>query len=85
MSDVTSSAEPAGNPPTVQILQAKEVSIPIAVSAGGVSTSEMPPEVMQLRADFLAGRQLSRDQIGELMRQTTESGGGGGNGNCNIC
>jgi hypothetical protein len=66
----------------VQILTAKEVSIPIFPP----KTDEMAPEVMQLRADFLAGKQLSREDLGNMMAQAVESGsGGGGNGNCNIC
>jgi hypothetical protein len=70
-------------PLQVRLLEAREVSIPIAVTHGGTA-SEPPPEVMKLRADFLAGKELSRDQMGELMRQSAETSGAG-NGNCNIC
>lgn len=79
------SAEVAsGEGPKVRLLEAREVSIPIAVTPAG-GGEEMPPEIMRLRADFLAGKELSREQMGELMRQAAESSGGGGNSNCNIC
>ena len=69
----------------VQILTAKEVSIPIFPPKTDEGATPAP-EVMQLRADFLAGKQLSREELGTMMAQAVESGsGGGGNGNCNIC
>jgi hypothetical protein len=64
----------------VQILTAREVSVPIFPTA----QQDMPDEVLRIRSDFLAGRQISREDMGELLRMSAESGGGG-NGNCNIC
>lgn len=68
------------NVPEVHILQAKDVSIPIVPSA----PPDLPPEILKLRSDFLAGKKLSPEDMGSLLRQTAETGGGG-NGNCNIC
>jgi len=69
----------------VQILTAKEVSIPIFPPKTDEAAATAAPEVMKLRADFLAGKQLSREELGTMMAQAVESGSGSGNGNCNIC
>jgi len=69
----------AGNE-EVHILTAREVSVPIVTR----TPQDVPPELLRLRSDFLSGKQLSREDMGELLRMSTETGGGG-NGNCNIC
>lgn len=68
--------DPKANP-EIQILTAKDVSVPVFRTDFDVS-----PEIIKLRSDFLAGRELSREDIGKMLRASAE---GGGNGNCNIC
>ncbi len=84
MTDPTAGSPAADSPttgsPEVHILQAKEVSIPILA---GPPPPPNLPELLRIRSDFMAGRQLSRDDMGALLR--TAETGGGGNGNCNIC
>jgi len=62
------------------ILTAREVSIPIIPTPA----QDVSPELLRLRSDFLAGKQLSREDMGELLRMSAESGGGS-NTNCGIC
>jgi hypothetical protein len=66
----------AGNP-EVHILTAREVSVPI-VTRG---PQEVSPRLLKLRSDFLAGKELSSDELGELINTAAEPS----NGNCNIC
>lgn len=73
----TSESGPVAGNPEVHILTAREVSVPIVTTA----PREVTPEFLKLRSDFLAGKELSREAMGELMK----SAEGGGNGNCNIC
>ena len=67
--------------PEVQVLQAREVSVPIGAVRPSPSFS---PELLKLRSDFLAGEVLSADDLRRVMVATAEDTAPS-NGNCNIC
>jgi hypothetical protein len=69
-------ATPTPKTPDVQVLRAKDVEIPLVGSREGFS-----PEVLKLRADFIAGKKLAAEDLNRLVLESAE----GGNGNCNIC
>ena len=58
-----------------KILKAQYVEIPMAPQ------DPLPPEILRLRSDFLAGRELSPMDLKRIILASDE----GGNGNCNIC
>jgi hypothetical protein len=59
-----------------QILRASNVEVPLTAAQPAFD-----PEVLKLRSDFLAGRELSPDDLRRVVQEAAE----GGNGNCNIC
>jgi hypothetical protein len=71
------SAGGSAETPEFQILTAREVSVPIAVTR----QPEVSPELLRIRSDFLAGQDVPREDLARLIRQSAE----GGNGNCGVC
>ena len=55
-----------GATPEVRLLHVRDLAIPIAV--GQEAGEEMSPDLMRLQADFFAGKELSREEMGELMQ-----------------
>jgi hypothetical protein len=66
----------AGN--SIQVLRASQVEVPMAPS----QPLPMSPEFIRIRADFIAGKELSPADLRRIMIRAAE---GGGNGNCGLC
>jgi hypothetical protein len=73
---------PAGDV-EVQIIQAREVSVPVSAVRTGPSPS-FSSELLKLRSDFLAGETLSAEDLTRVMVATAEDTAPT-NGNCNLC
>jgi hypothetical protein len=77
--------QPSTGGPTaseVQFLHAREISVPIGGATG--PSPSFSPELVKLRADFLAGRDISADDLNRLMVATAEDTAPA-NANCYIC
>lgn len=66
---------------SVQVLRASDVSIPIYPPT--LAAEMISPELMKLRTDFLAGKEISPQGLRMMVRAS--EGGGTSNGNCGIC
>jgi hypothetical protein len=76
------SAGGSAETPEFQILTAREVSVPFAVTR----QPEVSPEVLRIRSDFLAGKDLPREDIERLIASAEpRPDGTPTNGNCGVC
>lgn len=67
--------------PSVQILRASDVSIPIYPPTP--SAEMISPELLKVRSDFLDGKEVPLEGLRMMLRAS--EGGGTHNGNCGIC
>ena len=62
----------------IEIIKARDIQVPVRPVEDFLT-----PELLKARSAFLAGRDISRDDLARLVIASAE--GGGGNGNCNVC
>lgn len=68
------------NSGSIQILRASNVEVPV----GPQTPTPISPEILRIRADFIAGKELASEDIRRLMLSRAE-GGGTTNTNCGLC
>ena len=81
MSETTRTTAEASGSSVIQVLTARNVSIPIQTLP---PAPDLPDDLLKIRTEFLAGNDVSREDLTRLLR-SSESGGGTTNGNCGIC